>query len=232
MTLDIDPPFDPNKVVINDLSAELAEIEAEERREAEQAQEREFFLPDDIEDQISGVPAHVLRNASRNKPHAPDSQALILYKPITSLSVPEEDDAVRKAVIEARKRMRERQRSPPPPSPYSDHDTDVDDGHDNDAISTAEPYIRNGLTADYPHRTHDDRDSGRRGRFTREETPFPFPNPNVRQPILSAPYVPLDMDDDGHVDHNHHRDHDRDYDQDINDLGRQLCDWDDAMDIE
>ena len=196
MTLDIDLPTDPNRMVITDLDAEIAEIEASERAEKEREQEHAFFLPDDIDKEISGVPARLLRGSSNRNDTpqhihtAPDSQALILYKDPFSISIPEEEDAVKKAVVEARRRMRERQKEPPPPSPFSERHVQF---HDVEQPDQAEPYIRNGLSnhSDYREDTRD-----QNGRFGREQTPFPFPNPNVRQPVMSAPYIPIDIDED------------------------------------
>ena len=222
MALDVDPIPDPNRIVINDLSAELAEIEASERAEREQEQETAFFLPDDIEERISGVPAHILRNSHGNPSAGPDSQALVLYKDPTSISIPEDEDAVKKAVVEARRRMRERQKSPPPPSPFTNGHVRVH-APATDHADEAEPYIRS-LTG-WSNTTADTGSS--RARYGREQTPFPFPNPNVCQPVMTAPYIPLDIDGDGiHV-----------YDDDDDDLQsndiRGGDTWDDdAMDIE
>lgn len=225
MTLDIDMPPDPHKMVINDLDAEIAEIEAAERAAQEREQEHAFFLPDDIEKQMSGVPVQVLKGLSTGSSGSPqfnsgsDSQALILYKDPFSISVPEEEDAVKKAVVEARRRMRERQKEPPPPSPFTERHVQF---HDIEQPDQAEPYIRNGLTHSISH--SEDRND-QTGRFTREQTPFPFPNPNVRQPVMSAPYIPIDVDEDLDYDH-----HDIRQNTDASNGGHS---WDDdAMEIE
>jgi hypothetical protein len=145
-----------DKVIINDLDAELAEIEASEAAEKARQQEQAFFLPEEYEKEITSVPDHVLRNSANSQIPRPDSQALILYRDPTSISIPapEEGDSVRKAIIEARKRMRERQH---------DHDQvnrDVN-GHDdhmmddlqtNSGISTPSPL---SLSPSHPsHESH------------------------------------------------------------------------------
>lgn len=119
-----------HRIFITDLDAAIAEIEAEERAEAEKAQEVAFFLPDEVEKEISGVPQHVLQQ-TRQSPSTPrldpiGSQALVLYRDPESISVSEEHDAVRKAVHEARQRLRERKeetaenRSTPTPAEPSE----------------------------------------------------------------------------------------------------------------
>ncbi len=221
MTLDIDPPADPHRMVITDLDAEIAEIEASEREEQEREQEHAFFLPDEIEKEVSGVPAHILRASPSSNGRASqvntggDSQALILYRDPFSISVPEDEDAVKKAVVEARRRMRERQKEPPPPSPFTNRHVQF---HSVEQPDQAEPYIRNGLN-DYSG--YSDGRSGSDRRFGREQTPFPFPNPNVRQPVMSAPYIPIDIDEDlGYDRHDVH-------------ASTQHDSWDDdAMEIE
>ena len=196
MTFDIDLPLDPHRMVITDLDAEIAEIEASERAAQEREQEHAFFLPDDIDREISGVPARLLRGSSnrddtlQHTHSLPDSQALILYKNPFSNLVPEPEDAVKKAVVEARRRVRQRHKEPPPPSPFTDRHVQFQDA---DQPDQAEPYIRNGLTH---HSDYDQATSDQNRRFGREQTPFPFPNPNVRQPVMSAPYIPIEIDAD------------------------------------
>ena len=97
----------PDRVVINDLDAELAEIEAEEELLRQRQQEVAFFLPDEVEKQIGSVPESVLQNNNSSNSQVPQSQALILYKNPFDSSILDEEGAHRKAVREARERMRE-----------------------------------------------------------------------------------------------------------------------------
>lgn len=119
----------PHRIVIHDLDAEIAQIEADEL-----AEKQTVFLPD-IDKKVSSIPQQLLQNRSPDQPHisppqsiAPPSHyqpyatssaaslsssqnnpsALVLYKDPTSISVPEEEDVVRKTIIEARKRAREK----------------------------------------------------------------------------------------------------------------------------
>jgi hypothetical protein len=85
----------PSKVYIHDLAAEIAQIEADEPKDM-------FLL--DIDRKVAALPAKLLHNSSPD----PNTQ-LVLYREPSSISIPEEEDAVRKAIIEARKRLRERQ---------------------------------------------------------------------------------------------------------------------------
>lgn len=87
----------PSKVYIHDLAAEIAQIEAEEPKDM-------FLL--DIDKKVSALPTNLLQNTSPN----PNTQ-LVLYREPSSISIPQEEDAVRKAVIEARRRVRERQKA-------------------------------------------------------------------------------------------------------------------------
>ncbi|KAI9687265.1 MAG: hypothetical protein M1822_002308 [Bathelium mastoideum] len=86
-----------DKVYIYDLDAELAESEPDE--------EHLVFIPD-IERHFAKVPKHVLtgQDEEANK----DNQ-LILYQVPTALSVPENKDSVRKAILEARSRAQQKQ---------------------------------------------------------------------------------------------------------------------------
>ncbi|PGH02975.1 hypothetical protein AJ80_08766 [Polytolypa hystricis UAMH7299] len=81
-------------VYIHDLDRELAEIEAQEEN-------RVAFLPD-IEKRLMALPKSVLKS----KP--PVMNELVLYRIPSSLSLPEEQDSVRKAIIESRAREREK----------------------------------------------------------------------------------------------------------------------------
>jgi hypothetical protein len=90
----------PDRVYIHDLAAELSDIESDE--------ENPIFLSD-IEKHLAKIPKHVLA-APELKPTR-DNQ-LILYNVPSSLTVPEEQDRVRKAIVEARARIRDKQANP------------------------------------------------------------------------------------------------------------------------
>lgn len=84
----------PHKIYIHSLDDELSEIEAEKGM---------VFLPD-IEKKIGKIPGFLLH--SEAQPTA-DNQ-LVLYGVPASLTVPEEKDTVRKAIIESRQRASEK----------------------------------------------------------------------------------------------------------------------------
>lgn len=86
----------PDRVYIRNLDDELADIESEE--------EKLIFLPD-IEKKLGKIPNSVLLGES----HPSTGNEIVLYGVPTSLSVPEEQDKVRKAIIESRARAREKQ---------------------------------------------------------------------------------------------------------------------------
>jgi hypothetical protein len=90
----------PHRVYISDLSAELSDIESDE--------EKPIFLSD-IEKHLSRIPKHVLLGP---EPKPTEHNQVVLYNVPASLSVPEERDNVRKAIVEARQRIRERQVNP------------------------------------------------------------------------------------------------------------------------
>ncbi|KAJ9149735.1 hypothetical protein NKR19_g5508 [Coniochaeta hoffmannii] len=94
-----------HKVYIYSLDDELAD----EPPESSAADERVVFLPD-IERHLRAnrIPPSLLL---RDRPDLDDLAAkqLVLYHVPSSISVPEEQDSVRKAIIEARQRVRERQ---------------------------------------------------------------------------------------------------------------------------
>ena len=91
-------PVDETKdrIFIHDLAAEIAEIEA--------AEPKTLFLPD-IDRKVSAIPQRLLQDQSGNT----NSTQMVLYDVPSSLSVPKEADAVRKAIIAARARVREKQ---------------------------------------------------------------------------------------------------------------------------
>ncbi|EMD66951.1 hypothetical protein GGP41_005421 [Bipolaris sorokiniana] len=96
----------PHRVYISDLSAELSDIESDE--------ENPIFLSD-IEKHLSKIPTHVLRGP---EPTPTRDNQMVLYNVPTSLTVPEAQDNVRKAIVETRQRIRNRQVNPitEPPS--------------------------------------------------------------------------------------------------------------------
>ncbi len=85
-----------DRVYIHDLDAEIAGLESDE--------ENPLFLPD-IEKKLSKIPQSVLTGRSP----APISNQLVLYNVPSSLSVPEERDSVRRAILESRARARDKQ---------------------------------------------------------------------------------------------------------------------------
>ncbi|RAO72753.1 uncharacterized protein BHQ10_008765 [Talaromyces amestolkiae] len=80
---------------IYDIERELASIEAEEKRIS--------FLPD-IEKVLNAIPNSVL-----SEPKPQEQNELVLYHVPRSLTVTEDQDNVRKAIIESRARARARQ---------------------------------------------------------------------------------------------------------------------------
>lgn len=89
-----------DKVYIHNLDDELADIDSDE--------EKLVFLPD-IEkklDMVGRIPKSVLLGEA----HPSTGNEMVLYSVPTSLSVPEEQDKVRKAIIESRARARAREK--------------------------------------------------------------------------------------------------------------------------
>ncbi|KAL8928726.1 MAG: hypothetical protein Q9172_000789 [Xanthocarpia lactea] len=85
-----------DKVYIHNLDAELADLESDE--------ETPIYLPD-IEKKLSKIPRSVL--TGRNPPIT--NNQMVLYNVPSSLSVPEEQDNVRRVIIDSRTRAREKQ---------------------------------------------------------------------------------------------------------------------------
>lgn len=83
-----------DRVYIHNLDDELADIESDD--------EKLVFLPD-IEKKLNAIPRHILVGEKKD-PH----QELVLYNLPPSLSVPIEQDNVRKAILEARERAEEK----------------------------------------------------------------------------------------------------------------------------
>jgi hypothetical protein len=88
----------PHRVFIYDLDKELADIESDE--------ENPIFLAD-IEKHMNKIPRHILVDEKSLKPT--DTNQLVLYNVPASITVPEEQDNVRKAIVEARARIRQQQ---------------------------------------------------------------------------------------------------------------------------
>lgn len=85
-----------DKVYIHNLAAEIADIESNENTP--------LFLPD-IEQKLSKIARSVL--SGRDPPIS--NNQMVLYNVPSSLSIPEEQDSVRRAIIESRARARETQ---------------------------------------------------------------------------------------------------------------------------
>jgi hypothetical protein len=85
-----------NRVFIHDLDAELADVDTEERGLV--------FLPD-IEQYFSKLPKQVL---AQKKDMDHEGQELVLYSVPKSLTVEEDRDSVRKAILESRQRARDK----------------------------------------------------------------------------------------------------------------------------
>lgn len=102
-----------DKVYIHDLDEEVSDIESEE--------EKLLFLPD-IEKRLTKIPKSVL--ISQSQP--PISNEVVLYSVPESLSIPREEDSVRKAIIETRARAREKQ-APEAEAPRSQQQSTVPD---------------------------------------------------------------------------------------------------------
>jgi len=97
----------PHRVIITNLAHEIAQIEADEA-----AASQTVLLPD-IDKKVSAIPPRFLQNHPPQNASPPltlnSNTALVLYRDPTSITVPEEEDAVRKAIIAARTRAREKQ---------------------------------------------------------------------------------------------------------------------------
>jgi hypothetical protein len=102
-----------DRIWVHDLDAEIAEIEAEEARK-----KSETLLRNAAGQEIGKIPQHLLRSTTAHGDARPNMQ-MILYRDPISISVPEEHDAVRKTIIEARRRMREKQAEDHHQGPYS-----------------------------------------------------------------------------------------------------------------
>ncbi|UPX11519.1 uncharacterized protein EKO05_0002123 [Ascochyta rabiei] len=122
----------PHRLYIHDLAAELSDLESDD--------EHPVFLSD-IEKHLSKIPRHLLLGPP---PNPTEHNQLVLYNVPASLTLPEEHDNVRKAIVEARQRIRDKQLSPvtepervmlqADPAAITmprDHDNDDDDDDDD-----------------------------------------------------------------------------------------------------
>lgn len=116
------------KIYIHDLDQELCDVESEE--------EKLVFLPD-IEKKLGKLMQSVL--TSQSQPVT--SSEMILYNVPSSLSVPREQDNVRKAIIETRARARDKQ---------------VQDAKDLAAQDRSAPDMSNGARSDEHYSGHND----------------------------------------------------------------------------
>jgi len=109
----------PNRVWIHDLDAEIRQIEAEEREHATNSNYTTTHNDNNSihiletggvgrQDYYTKVPHHILRQGPKLEDPAAGLQ-MVLYRDPVSISVPVEEDAVRKAIAEARRRVREKQ---------------------------------------------------------------------------------------------------------------------------
>ena len=89
-----------DRIYIHDLDAELANVSDTDD------EERVIFLPD-IEKRLNQIPRRAL---VEGRSEEPSGQEVILYNVPHSLTLPAEQDNVRKAIIEARARARNQQR--------------------------------------------------------------------------------------------------------------------------
>ncbi|KAF2459728.1 hypothetical protein BDY21DRAFT_369688 [Lineolata rhizophorae] len=113
-----------HKVYIYDLDAELASSDSDS--------DRPVFLSDIERHLLNKVPRHVLIG---DELRATAANQLVLYGVPSSLTVPEDRDSVRKAIIEARHRAREKGKTELPDEKMVDEDAMEDDGaRDADAM--------------------------------------------------------------------------------------------------
>jgi hypothetical protein len=89
-----------HKIYINNLDDELLDDDPQEGKL--------IFLPD-IERQMTKIPHSVLKGPQQPTTAPSANTEVVLYNVPTSLSVPREQDSVRKAILEARARARQRQ---------------------------------------------------------------------------------------------------------------------------
>jgi hypothetical protein len=113
-----------DKVYIYDLDKELAEVESDE--------DRPIFIPD-IEKHVMSLPASVLIGDDMR---AAAEKQMVLYRVPNSLSIPEDKDSVRKAIIETRRRAQENMPFKVPEAPVT-----TTPSHQHGHAGTTTPYI-------------------------------------------------------------------------------------------
>ncbi|KAL8838614.1 MAG: hypothetical protein Q9176_005011 [Flavoplaca citrina] len=108
-----------DKVYIHNLDAELADLESDE--------DTPIYLPD-IEKKLAKIPRSVLMG--RNPPIT--NNQMVLYNVPSSLSVPQEQDNVRRAIIDSRTRARKKQAQEQKAAREGGADSQNGSGHEND----------------------------------------------------------------------------------------------------
>jgi hypothetical protein len=132
----------PNKVYIYNLDDELSDSESEDGKI--------IFLPD-IEKRLldTRIPASVLANKDGELAGRNMRNELVLYNVPTSLTVPEDRDSVRKAIIETRARAREKQKLELDAARIAV--PDLTNGHLAKSASTTVLYAFNGAPSVVPN---------------------------------------------------------------------------------
>lgn len=128
-----------DKIFIRDLDEELADESAED-------EPRLVFIPD-IDRQLHRIPRHILMGDVEEQDLA---KQMVLYRVPHSLSVPEDKDSVRKAIIESRARARQGQMRESPARVSQDamlHDEIAETRQDTDDM-TAETDDENAMELD------------------------------------------------------------------------------------
>jgi hypothetical protein len=116
-----------DRVYIHDLDEELAGMESDE--------EHPIFLSD-IEKHLHKIPKSVLIGDDDRKKM--ETMQMVLYRLPASLSIPESQDSVRKAIMEARQRARDKQAMRIPDAPTKSYLPVGDIPHALDRLETVE----------------------------------------------------------------------------------------------
>lgn len=113
-----------HRVYIHNLDEELAEISDEDKQE-----DRLIFIPD-IERKLNKLPMRPIFGGQQER----TGSEMVLYSVPKALSVPEEQDSVRRAIIEARARKRQEQCQPSRDALLHEDASDPTDSQDDDAM--------------------------------------------------------------------------------------------------